>query len=83
MLNDLEHQLQLGPDDLLLDIDAGSGVISIPFSKKVNQVVALDVSARLLAEMQSVPGIETIEADALGIEFEAQRFNKIIIYFAI
>lgn len=83
VLNDLELKLKLSPTDTLLDIGAGSGVISIPFSKKVKQVVALDVSPALLSEMKGTPAVKTVEADARTIDFEAESFDKIVIYFAI
>jgi ubiquinone/menaquinone biosynthesis C-methylase UbiE len=83
VLNDLEQQMELKPEDKLLDIGAGSGVISIPFSKKVKQVTALDVSEKLLAEMRNMTGITTLMADAREVEFEAGSFDKAVIYFAI
>jgi ubiquinone/menaquinone biosynthesis C-methylase UbiE len=83
VLDDLEEQMELKPEDRLLDIGAGSGVISIPFSKKVKQVTALDVSEKLLAEMQNKPGITTMVADARDMEFEPGSFNKVVVYFAI
>lgn len=83
VLNELNKQMNLMPGDELLDIGAGSGVISIPFSKKVKQVTALDVSMTLLQEMKNNDGIRIIEADAREIDFDEASFDKIIIYFAI
>lgn len=83
VLNDLEQHLQLAPNDSLLDIGAGSGVISIPFSKKVKHVTALDISSTLLEEMKGYDNISTVVANAIETEFEPGCFDKIIIYFAI
>jgi cyclopropane fatty-acyl-phospholipid synthase-like methyltransferase len=83
VLDDMEKRLGISAADSILDIGAGSGVISIPFSKKAAQVVALDVSQKLLSEMASVPNIKTIVADAREADFENNSFDKIIIYFAI
>ena len=83
VLDDLGKRLSLSPDDELLDIGAGSGVISIPFSKKTKKVTAVDVSETLLSEMHDIANITTIYADAREIEFHSGSFDKIIIYFAI
>lgn len=83
VLDDLEVHLQLTPQDRLLDIGAGSGVISIPFSKKTAHVTALDISANLLEEMKGYEAIKTVMANALEADFEEECFDKVIIYFAI
>jgi cyclopropane fatty-acyl-phospholipid synthase-like methyltransferase len=83
VLDDLESQLTLKTTDRLLDIGAGSGVISIPFSKKIKEVVAVDVSDVLLNEMASISNIQTITNDVRECDFKPFEFDKIIIYFAI
>lgn len=83
VLRDLEMHLELKEDDVVLDIGAGSGVISIPFSQKVKSITAVDISPGLLMEMEQVPRIKTMEADARELVLEPGSFDKIIIYFAI
>lgn len=83
VLDDLQRQLNLNEHDDLLDIGAGSGVISIPFSKVVKSTTAVDISEVLLQEMAGIEAIKTIHADARELDFEAGSFSKIIIYFAI
>jgi cyclopropane fatty-acyl-phospholipid synthase-like methyltransferase len=83
VLDDLERYLELKPHDRLLDIGAGSGVISIPFSETAAHVTALDLSATLLEEMKGRENISTVVANALEVHFERECFDKIVIYFAI
>lgn len=83
VLNDLEARISLNSNDEVLDIAAGSGVIAIPFSKKARSVTALDLSEKLLMEMEGINSIQTILADAREIEFKENSFTKIIFYFAL
>lgn len=83
VLLNLEQELNLKESDTLLDIGAGSGVISIPFAKKTKQVTAVDISDKLLSEMKSIQNITLIEGDARELNFDSQSFDKIVIYFAI
>jgi cyclopropane fatty-acyl-phospholipid synthase-like methyltransferase len=83
VLKDLEKRLSLNRQDDLLDIGAGSGVISIPFSKKVKTTTAVDISEKLLEEMEGIKDIKTIRADVRDLTFGEESFSKIIIYSAI
>ena len=83
VLQDLEASMELNSEDDVLDVAAGSGVISVPFSKKARSVTAVDISPPLLAEIDKTGGVETILADAREIEFEEGRFSKIVLYFAL
>ncbi len=83
VLSDLETQLTLNSKDDLLDIAAGSGAISIPFSNKVHSVIAIDISEKLLSGMEGINGIKTMAADIRTTDFEENQFSKIILYFAL
>lgn len=78
----LAHQLQLNSQDILLDIAAGSGMISIPFSQQVKEVVALDISEKLLENIHE-KNIQTLVADAREVVFQPEKFTKVILYFAL
>lgn len=82
-LHFLAEQLELQKHDILLDIGAGSGAICIPFSKQVERVVAVDVSEKLLAGIQSQKNLKKIAIDILTINFSTNTFTKVIFYFAI
>ncbi len=83
ILVDLEQHLQLHEDDILLDIAAGSGVISIPFSKKVKSVTAIDISEKLLSEIPALTNLNKTVADARTIDFQEETFTKVVLYFAL
>lgn len=83
VINDLENQLELNKNDDVLDIAAGSGALSIPFSKIVNSVIAVDISEKLINDLNGIENIKTILADARSIEFNEAQFSKIILYFAL
>lgn len=81
-LNFVRNQLELNSSDIILDIGAGSGMISIPYSKIVHKVVALDISSKLLDRINE-SNIKKIEADARYVNFEKDAFSKVILYFAL
>ncbi|GAB5525857.1 MAG: hypothetical protein Roseis2KO_37290 [Roseivirga sp.] len=79
----LADQLDLQEGDRLLDIGAGSGMISIPFSHRVNRVVAADFSAALLSTYAHYENIQTLVTDIREQQFDQASFSKVIIYFAL
>lgn len=83
VLKDIEQQLDLKSTDELLDIAAGSGAITLPFSKKVYSVTALDISKKLLSAIPHNNNIIKIHADVRTFNFNENQFSKIILYFAI
>lgn len=63
----------------ILDVGAGTGRVSIPLSWAGHEVVALDVSDELLAELRRrAPAIRTVQADAQDFDLGAERFGLII-----
>jgi ubiquinone/menaquinone biosynthesis C-methylase UbiE len=84
-LSFIAENLELRKEDDLLDLCAGNGLISIPFSKICNSVTSVDISNVLIEKINSkgCPNIKTIIADARDLDFEQNSFSKIIIYFAI
>jgi 2-polyprenyl-3-methyl-5-hydroxy-6-metoxy-1,4-benzoquinol methylase len=47
----IDNLLKVGKDDHLLDLGAGNGLISKPFSKKCCSVTAVDISSGLLNQI--------------------------------
>lgn len=83
VLNDLAFHLQLENEDVILDIAAGSGAIAIPFSEKVKNVTAIDISQKLLDSIENRSNLNKINSDIRKYEFEENSFSKIIFYFAL
>jgi ubiquinone/menaquinone biosynthesis C-methylase UbiE len=82
-LDFISQQMQLNHNDELMDIAAGNGSISIPFSKKVKKVLAIDISKKLLSEIPAESNIQTNLGDIRNTEFPDNSFTKIVFYFAI
>jgi len=84
-LDFIENKLNLTANDHLLDLCAGNGLISVPFSKKCKHVTAVDISKELIKCIDCIknPNITTFVADARGIDFHKSSFDKIILYFAL
>lgn len=74
-----------GPDDVLLDLCCGNGLLSIPLSKKYGEVIAVDISQVLLDNIKQddYPNIRTIKSDALALNLEDNSIDKAVLYFAI
>lgn len=84
-LDFIESKLNLTSSDHLLDLCAGNGLISMPLSKKCEQVTAVDISNELIKKIntQKHPKIKTIVSDARKLDFPKQSFSKVILYFAL
>ena len=77
------NQLEINPNDNVLDVCAGTGMISIPLSSKVKKITALDISAELLKKISNISNIDTVLADVRTHNFKQKKFSKIIFYFAL
>ena len=77
----ISNEMDINKDDNLLDVCAGSGCISIPFSSRVKSVKAIDISEKLM--IPYIGGnISHQVGDINNIEIE-NKFSKVIIYFAL
>ena len=69
-------QAAIGPDDVVLEIGAGLGALTIPAARRAHKVVAVDKDPRvfdlLRAELASrnLTNVELIEADFLKLDLE-------------
>lgn len=84
-LQNIREKLKLNADDTLMDICSGNGLITFPFSKYVKEIVAVDISEKLISQINNanISNVTTIIADIRGLNFEENKFSKIIFYFAL
>jgi ubiquinone/menaquinone biosynthesis C-methylase UbiE len=84
-LKEVEKTLDLRPDDTLLDLCAGNGLLSIPLSLKCRSVTAVDISKTMLERIDTAlyPNINIMIGDARKIQLPTEAFSKGLIYFAL
>jgi ubiquinone/menaquinone biosynthesis C-methylase UbiE len=84
-LNEIEKALNLCPDDTLLDLCAGNGLIAMPLSLKCRSVTAVDISKTLLEKIdtRSYPFITVITGDVRNISLPSGVFSKGVMYGAL
>jgi ubiquinone/menaquinone biosynthesis C-methylase UbiE len=77
--------IKLSPDDELIDICSGNGLLSVPFAQICKHVTAIDISKKLLARIDTTinTNITKIENDVRTIQFENDSFSKAVLYFAL
>jgi ubiquinone/menaquinone biosynthesis C-methylase UbiE len=78
--------LDLHPDDTLLDVCCGNGLITRRLAKYCKQVVGVDFSKRLIASAQEyieLKNLSFIEEDATRLASSLDlKFDKILLYFS-
>lgn len=73
------------PDDAVLEIATGTGLISLGLSDTVNQITAVDFSPKMIAaakksaEKLRIGNVSFEVQDAYNLEFEADSFDVVII----
>lgn len=84
-LRKMEETLKLGPDDTVLDLCAGNGLIAVPFSLKCKSVTAVDFSEALISRIDTIthPNITALHADAREVSLPEAAFSKGIMYGAL
>lgn len=84
-LNRISETLTLGPEDTVLDLCAGNGLIAVPFSLKCRSVTAVDFSEALISRIdtKSYPNITALHADAREVELPKCAYSKGIMYGAL
>jgi len=84
-LQNIREKLKLNADDTLMDICSGNGLITFAFSKYVKEIVAVDISEKLISQINkaNISNVTTIIADIRELAFEENKFSKIIFYFAL
>lgn len=82
-LTEIFNNLNLTKDDRVIDLGAGSGSITFPCSKKVNHIIAVDISEQLLSNIPKNKNLSIIKKDIRDLNFDKESFDKIIFNFAI
>ena len=77
----------LGPEDIVVEIGAGLGSLTVPMAQRVKKVYAIEVDPRLAHELRNQlaanDSVEVIQADALQVDFapwyeQWQRKMKVV-----
>jgi ubiquinone/menaquinone biosynthesis C-methylase UbiE len=81
---DLVHRASLRPDEEVLDVACGTGVVARLAAKAVasGQVTGLDLNTRMLAVGRDVqsegPAVSWVEGSALDLPFASARFDAVL-----
>jgi ubiquinone/menaquinone biosynthesis C-methylase UbiE len=77
------ERLELRPDDLVLDVAAGTGVVARALSPSVRVVVALDATPAMLEAGPRVPNVLFMRGDAAALPFLDGSFDVAVCRFAV
>ena len=76
--------VSLNKEDKLLDLGAGGGYISLPFSKYVDEVTALDFDEDILKYLETkaaengITNIKTLVSDFKDIQLGNEKVDKVV-----
>jgi ubiquinone/menaquinone biosynthesis C-methylase UbiE len=85
----LFERLELDPDDLVLDVAAGTGHVARHFASHVRAVVAVDATAAMLergwieAKRAALRNVVFMQADATALPFVDGSFDVVVSRFAL
>lgn len=70
-LNHLLEVISPGPEDLILEIGAGKGVLTFPLARRARQVIAVEKDENLLPFLrsQTFPNLKIIHGDILRLDW--------------
>jgi len=68
----------LSDKDIVLEIDAGYGVLTKIIAKKVKKVIAVEIDRKLADSLDGMSNVEVICEDILKIDFKEMEFNKVV-----
>jgi 23S rRNA (adenine-N6)-dimethyltransferase len=65
-------------DDLVLDLGAGTGVLTTALAGRARRVVAVEIDSRLAAQLERrLPAVEVLVADALRVPLPREPFKVV------
>src|SRR5206468_3133282 len=65
-------------DDLVLDLGAGSGVLTAALSRRADRIVAVEIDDALAEKLRlRLPAVEVISGDALRVPLPPERFKVV------
>ncbi len=85
---DITGKLQLNPEDDLLDLGCGTGLISTDLSGRVRNITGLDLGNSVLQRTRrnfkaSCRYIELVQGDVTNLPFRDESFTKILCYSVV
>jgi ubiquinone/menaquinone biosynthesis C-methylase UbiE len=81
----LFERLPLRPDDLVLDVAAGTGLVARRLAPRVRAVVAVDATAAMLEQGRehAPPNVIAMRGDAAALPFLDDSFDVVVSRFAV
>src|SRR5690349_11352011 len=82
------ERAQPRPDDLVVDLGAGTGLIALALAPCVSAVAAVDISAKMLerlewhADADGTENVRTVEADLRTLPFEDESLTLAVSNYA-
>jgi 23S rRNA (adenine-N6)-dimethyltransferase len=72
------REARVGPDDLVLDLGAGSGRLTGALARAARRVVAVELDPHLAASLRGGwPDVEVVEADAALVDLPTEPFRVV------
>ena len=89
IISDICSKLPVTREDVILDVGCGTGVVTLPLSKRCKAIHALDAGekvieqARLRAQQENVTNVTYHVGGALSLPFENNFFDHVLMYAVI
>jgi len=82
VLKDIEKNIEINPEDTVLDLCCGNGLITTYLAPRCAKIVGVDVSPELIAQidLEKYSNVSVLVDNIKKVDFEEDTFNKIIIY---
>lgn len=81
LVDRLLDRAELGPEDLVVEIGPGTGIVTEPLARRCRQVLAIErdpaLARRLRGQLAAVPNVALFEADALAFPLPLSRYKVV------